>query len=266
MRSRWLATVLVAFSAVTSVVVVADDSKPEMPRIDMVLVKGGCFMMGDTSGDGEEEEKPVHEVCLDDFYVGVHEVTQRQWQTVMGNNPSRFKKSDDLPVEKVSWEDVKVFIKKINDLSGGRIFRLPTEAEWEYSCRSGGKEETYCGGDNIELVARFRSNSVFSTHTVGSRSPNGLGIYDMSGNVWEWVEDWYGKKYYLTESKEPLRNPTGPAGGLLKVSRGGAWDYDPWFNRASHRNRSWPDSRHFSLGFRLAASIEQQAISLDTPH
>ena len=175
----------------------------------------------------------------------------------MGDNPARFNKGDDFPVEKVSWEDVQLFIAKLNKLSVGRQFRLPTEAEWEYVCRSGGKAETYCGGENIEMVARFRSNSVFSTHAVGSRSPNGLGIYDMSGNVWEWVEDWYGKRYYETGGGKPSRNPTGPAAGLLKVSRGGAWDYDPWFNRACHRNRSWPDSHHFSLGFRLVASAGQ---------
>ncbi|MBU0673781.1 MAG: formylglycine-generating enzyme family protein [Proteobacteria bacterium] len=217
---------------------------------ELVLVTGGCFQMGDLYGDGFVDELPVHKVCLDDFYLGKFEVTQWQWQTVMdGENPARFKKGGDYPVERVSWEDSRIFIRELSRLTG-YAFRLPTEAEWEYACRSGGKIQKYCGGDSLESVGHYRNNSGYSTHPVGVLKPNSLGIYDMSGNVWEWVQDYYVKDYFNRTGQ----NPQGPENGVFRVSRGGSWDYDPLFARASARNRSWPDKGFFSLGFRLALS------------
>ena len=214
----------------------------------MVEVKGGCFQMGDGFGVGEIDEYPVHEVCLDAFFIGRREVTQHEWQTIMGSNPSRFQKGDDYPVENVSWDEVQEFIRRLNGLIGGG-YRLPSEAEWEYACRSGGMNEKYCGGDTLDELARYEANSASMPQPVGTRFPNGLGIYDMSGNVWEWVQDWYGKDYYRSS---PKHNPTGPVTGFYKVSRGGSWDYGAWFNRPSARFCSWPESGYFSLGFRLA--------------
>lgn len=225
---------------------------------EMVEVKGGCFQMGDGFGEGAIDEYPVHEVCVDTFFIGRYEVTQHEWQTIMGNNPSRFQKGNDYPVENVSWEGAQEFIRRLNRLIGGG-YRLPSETEWEYACRSGGMEEKYCGGDSLDDLSRYVGNSSFTTHRVGTRFPNGLGIYDMSGNVWEWVEDWYDKEYYRSS---PKLNPTGPLGGFFKVSRGGSWDYGPWFNRPSARFCSWPDFGYFALGFRLARtppSLEEAA-------
>jgi formylglycine-generating enzyme required for sulfatase activity len=214
----------------------------------MVEVKGGCYRMGDGFGEGEIDEYPVHEVCVETFFIGRYEVTQHEWQMIMGSNPSRFQKGDDYPVENVSWEDTQEFIRRLNRLIGGG-YRLPSEAEWEYACRSGGLDEKYCGGDSLLELSRYEANSSFSPQRVGTRYPNGLGIYDMSGNVWEWVEDWYDKNYYQSS---PRLNPTGPVAGFYKVSRGGGWDYGAWFNRPSARFCSWPDLGYFGLGFRLA--------------
>ena len=210
--------------------------------MEFILVKGGCFEMGDTFGDGGEDEKPVHEVCLKDFYLGKFEVTQGQWKKVMGSNPSRFKEGDDQPVEMVSWNDAQEFIRRLNQTSG-RNYRLPTEAEWEYAARSGGKREKWAGTSNeaeLEGYAWVRSNSGRRTHPAGKKRPNGLGIYDMSGNVWEWVNDWYDKDYYRSS---PRSDPTGPVSGQSKVLRGGSWHLPPRLL-----------SRYDYTGFRLAFS------------
>lgn len=222
------------------------------PEIEMVLVKGGCFQMGDTFGDGATDEKPVHEVCVDDFYIGKYEVTQAQWQAVMGNNPSHFKKGGEYPVESVSWNDIQDFIGKLNALMGKR-YRLPTEAEWEYGARSGGKKEKYAGTSDENSLGRFSwydANSGEETHPVGLKKPNGLGIYDMSGNVWEWVQDWYGEYYY---KDSPRENPQGLPRGDKKVVRGGSWKYYEWYVRASYRDRYEPTAGVNVYGFRLAA-------------
>ncbi len=179
--------------------------------MEFVWVPEGCFDMG--SNEGESNEKPVHEVCVDGFWMGKYEVTQGQWEKVMGNNPSSFKASDSHPVETVSWNDVQDFIRKLNALGKGG-FRLPTEAEWEYACRSGGKQETYCGGNDVNRVAWYWENSGEKTHPVGEKAANGLGLYDMSGNVWEWVSDWYKKDYY---GKSPRNNPKGPSNGFYRL-------------------------------------------------
>ena len=182
-----------------------------------VVIDPGCFQMG--SNDGQDDEKPVHRVCLKQGYdLGQYEVTQAQWQKVMGDNRSEFKDSNK-PVENVSWDDVQTFIRKLNQQTG-RTYRLPTEAEWEYACCSGSKDQEYCGSKSIDSVAWYNDNSGSTSHTVGQRQPNGLGFYDMSGNVWEWVEDWYDSDYY---SSSPTNNPKGPSGGSGRVGRGGSW-------------------------------------------
>ena len=224
-----------------------------VPNIEaqMVLVKGRCYQMG--SNDGESDEKPVHEVCVSDFYIGRYEVTQGQWKKVMdGKNPSYFKGcGEDCPVEQVSWEDAQGFIEELNRLTGKK-YRLPTEAEWEYAARSGGKEEKYAGTSDESRVGEYAwcgKNADNKTHKVGTRNPNGLGIYDMSGNVWEWCSDWYGADYYKNSPKD---NPPGPEGGSYRVYRGGSWRGTAENLRASYRDGRTPALRRFNLGFRLA--------------
>ena len=214
-----------------------------------VWVPGGCYEMGcgDWTDNCGSDEKPVHEVCLDGFWMGKYEVTQGQWEKVMGGNPSHFKKGSNYPVEQVSWNDCQNFIEKLNGQGRGQYkFRLPTEAEWEFACRSGGKPEKYAGGGDVGRVAWYTSNSGSKTHEVGTKSPNGLGLYDMSGNVWEWCEDWYGKYGAASE-----KNPTGLAGGSRRVLRGGSWSHDARYVRCGYRDSNGPDLTFSGLGFRL---------------
>jgi|GEM_PF-688804 len=229
--------------------------------LEMVFVRGGCYQMGDTFGDGGSDEKPVHEVCVDDFYIGKYEVTQGQWKAIMGNNPSYFKAcGDNCPVESVSWNDVQDFIRKLNERTKNNPqapfvkgeFRLPTEAEWEYAARSGGKNEKWAGTSNESQLtdyAWYYKNSGSKTHSVGQKKPNGLGIYDMSGNVWEWVSDWYDSSYY---KNSPKNNPTGPNSGPGKVLRGGSWLSGTWYLVASNRGGDEPAIRNNTYGFRLS--------------
>ena len=227
-----------------------DVSRDPTTEMEMVFVKGGCFQMGDTFGDGFDNEKPVHEACVDGFYIGKYEVTQGQWQSVMGNNPSYYKNcGDTCPVEQVSWNDVQDFIGRLNQRTGQR-YRLPTEAEWEYAARSGGKREKYAGGDSVDSVAWYGGNSGISTHPAGQKQPNGLGIYDMSGNVWEWCQDWYG-----TYSPGSLRNPAGPSSGSIRINRGGGWGSYPRGERAANRFSDYPEGRSYDLGFRLIRTV-----------
>jgi sulfatase modifying factor 1 len=226
-----------------------DAFKDAATGMEMIFVKGGCYQMGDTVGGGHSDEKPVHEVCVSDFYMGKYEVTQRQWQNIMGGNPSHFSScGDNCPVEKVSWDDVQNFIGKLNSRTGKR-YRLPTEAEWEYAARSGGKSEKYSGGNDVDAVAWYGSNSGSRTHPVGQKQPNGLGLHDMSGNVWEWCQDWYGSSYY---NQSPRDNPVGPSSGSARVVRGGSWYSVAASTRAALRRRSYPVIRYDFLGFRLA--------------
>ncbi len=216
--------------------------------MEFVFVKGGCYPMGDTFGDGEGDEKPVHEVCVDDFYIGKYEVTQAQWRQIMGSNPSHFSGcGDNCPVEQVSWNETQDFIRKLNSQSGKR-YRLPTEAEWEYAARSGGKSEKYAGGADVDAVAWYNSNSGSKTHPVGQKRPNGLGLHDMSGNVWEWCQDWYGSDYYRNSGRDI---PGGPSSGSGRVGRGGSWSILAALARASLRLRCDPVLRYRDLGFRL---------------
>ena len=216
--------------------------------MEFVWVPKGCFRMGST--DGEPDEKPVHEVCVDGFWMGKYEVIQAEWREVMGSNPSKFK-GDRNPVEQVSWEDAQAFIQKLNASSSGTgKLRLPTEAEWEYAARSGGREETYAGGDDLDRVGWYDKNSGGETHPVGGKAPNGLGLYDMSGNVWEWCADWKGEY-----SSGKVTNPTGPAGGSWRVNRGGGWNIIARGCRAAFRGNLPPRNRFSNLGFRLVRTI-----------
>ena len=219
---------------------------------NMVYVSGGTFTMGATSeqdSDAFDDEKPPHSVTLSSFYICKYEVTQALWRAVMGKNPSRFK-GNNLPVEQVSWNDCQTFISRLNNLTG-KNFRLPTEAEWEYAARGGNRSRgyKYSGSNTLPDVAWYEDNSGSKTHPVGSKSPNELGLYDMSGNVWEWCSDWYG-----TYSSTAQTNPTGSSSGSNRVDRGGGWGNDSWICRSSNRSFSSPDYRDRNMGLRLALS------------
>ena len=216
----------------------------------MIYVKGGTFTMGCTSEQGDDcdsDEKPSHSVTLSDYWIGETEVTQALWQAVMGSNPSYFK-GDNRPVESVSWNDCQMFIQKLNQLTG-RTFSLPTEAQWEYAARGGNKKSgyKYAGGNNVDEEAWYDGNSGSSTHPVKGKKPNVLGLYDMSGNVWEWCSDWYG-----SYSSGAQINPQGPSSGSDRVLRGGSWDRSARYCRVSYRLRSNPDYRSDDFGFRLS--------------
>jgi formylglycine-generating enzyme len=227
--------------------------------MEFVWVPGGCYRMGDIFGGGGSDEKPVHEVCVDGIYMGKYEVTQGQWQKIMGNNPSSFKEGDNYPVEKVSWNDSRKFITMLNQ-KGSKNYRLPTEAEWEYAARSGGRKVKY--GTSTGMLDRNTANygtekccdgdssdGYEKTAPVGSYAPNKFGLYDMSGNVWEWCSDRYGEDYY---SSSPRSNPQGPSSGSYRVFRGGSWYDNARYVRWAFRVRNSPDYAYNYLGFRLA--------------
>lgn len=221
-------------------------------QFTMVAVKGGTFTMGATSeqgSDADEDEKPAHEVTLSDYYIGQTEVTQALWKAVMGSNPSYFV-GDNLPVENMSWNDCQVFIQKLNQLTG-KQFRLPTEAEWEYAARGGRKSRgyKYAGSNDIGLVAWYEDNSGTGTHPVATKQANELGIYDMSGNVWEWCSDWYGD--YQSSSQS---DPQGPSSGFSRVGRGGSCYSSARYCRVSNRSSGTPDDRFNYLGLRLSCN------------
>ena len=218
---------------------------------NMVYVEGGTFTMGATAEQKKttKSEKPTHSVTLSSFYIGKYEVTQSLWKAVMGSNPSHFE-GDNLPVENVSWNDCQTFLRKLNAMTG-KNFRLPTEAEWEFAARGGNRNRgyQYSGSNVLSDVAWYADNSGSKTHNVGAKAPNELGIYDMSGNVWEWCQDW--KKSY---SSSPQTNPKGPSSGSSRVYRGGSWFNFAWSCRVACRYCHTPDYRYFDLGFRLALS------------
>jgi|GEM_PF-709362 len=223
-----------------------------------VLVKGGTFTMGCKDGRDSgcnSDEKPDHQVTLKDFYIGQTEVTQAQWRAVMGEDPPELVSNgcDDCPVESVSWDDIQEFISKLNARSAGTRYRLPTEAEWEYAARGGAKSRgyRYAGSNNIGEVAWYERTSGSKTQPVKGKNPNELGLYDMSGNVWEWCADWYGDY-----SSKDQSNPTGPSTGSHRVFRGGSWPFSAVCCRPAARSRWGPGGRGYDLGFRLAASSQ----------
>ncbi len=216
----------------------------------MVLVRGGKFKMGcvDEQDNCASDERPRHEVQLKDYYIGKYPVTQKQWWSVMGVNPA-YREGENLPVEQVSWDEVQEFIKRLNVLTGKK-YRLPTEAEWEYAARGGarGLGKKFSGHDYLYDVAWYDYNSFGLTQPVGTKEPNELGIYDMIGNVWEWVGDWYDRFYYRDS---PLKNPVGPKYGTERVSRGCSFNSQEGHCRESLRNYNKPGARTIYLGFRL---------------
>jgi formylglycine-generating enzyme required for sulfatase activity len=262
-------------------------NKPEMKTLKnsigmtFVYIKPGTFMMGSPASEtGRDNDETQHQVTLTrGFYIGETEVTVGQWRTfardagyrteaetgggaktciegkwekkegTYWDNPG-FAQSDNHPVTCVSWNDAQEFIRRLNQKEGGSRYRLPTEAEWEYAARSGDRQEQYAGTDNESNLgdyAWYEGNSGSKTHSVGQKRPNGLGLYDMSGNVWEWVQDWKGD--YPSDS---VTDPAGPLSGLRRVSRGGGWLRDAGLCRSADRNDSTPDYRVSLIGFRLS--------------
>jgi formylglycine-generating enzyme required for sulfatase activity len=252
---------------------------------NMVRIQGGTFQMG--SDNGDSDEKPVHTVTLSGFYMGKYEVTQKEYQAIMGTNPSS-SKGDNLPVTHVSWYDALVFCNKLSIaeglnpvyrisgstnpsdwgtvptssnstwdaaviVSGSNGYRLPTEAQWEYAARGGNGspgDYTYSGGNNISDVAWYSDNSGNSAYAVGTKQPNGLGLYDMSGNVWEWCWDWYG-----TYSSGAQTDPVGAVSGAGRVGRGGGWNAAARYVRSTFRGSYSPSYRFSNLGFRLVRPL-----------
>lgn len=259
--------------------------RPTAPD-DFVFVKGGCYEMGDTFGDGGREEKPVHEVCIDDFYIGKYEVTVGEfrdfvkktgyktdaengdgcyyytaylsWEKSSSRYWDRigFSQTDSNPVGCVSWNDANEYVSWKSKATGDR-YRLPTEAEWEYAARSGGKKEKWSGTSSESSLgdyAWYEGISGGKTHPVGQKRPNGLGLYDMSGNVLEWVSDRYDERYYYDSSRD---NPQGPSSGQLRVLRGGSWYFNPMHARTSNRQLIDPAISYTYFGFRFVKTINK---------
>jgi sulfatase modifying factor 1 len=227
---------------------------------NMVSVAGGTFTMGCTSEQASEclpDEKPAHQITLSGFRIGKYEVTQEEWKAVMGNNPSYYTNCDKCPVETVSWEDIQSFLNKLNSLTGGK-YRLPTEAEWEFAARGGIKSSgfKYSGGNKLDVVAWYGDTSgrgdipKTGPRPVGQKAGNELGLHDMSGNVGEWCNDWFGGDYY---ANSPSTNPAGPSTGTGKVYRGGVFHGDTANLRVSSRIHYTNTIGAFSIGFRLVA-------------
>ncbi|MFN9110037.1 MAG: formylglycine-generating enzyme family protein, partial [Bacteroidota bacterium] len=232
------------------------NTNPIIQRLlsNMVFVQGGRFTMGCTNEQGydcEADEKPAHSVNISSFSIGKYEVTQEEWEAVMGSNPSNFSNCPKCPVENVSWNDIQNFIDALNRQTG-RQFRLPTEAEWEYAARGGNRSggHKFSGSDNIASVAWYDGNSGSRTHPVGQKAANALGLHDMTGNAWEWCNDWYGANYY---SNSPGSNPRGPSSSDYRVLRGGSGLADPDFCRVSYRNYIHSRNRGNGSGFRLVS-------------
>jgi formylglycine-generating enzyme required for sulfatase activity len=222
--------------------------------IDMKLVwiPPGEFQMG-SNADTFPTATPIHTVNITKgFYMGIYEVTQEQYQKVIGTNPSYFKGDDNLPVDTVSWDDAVEFCKKLSQ-KDGKAYRLPTEAEWEYACRAGTTTKFSFGDDESQLgdYAWYNENSGKKPHPVGEKKPNAWGLYDMHGNVWEWCQDWFGS--YTSDSQS---NPTGPATGTGRVVRGGGWYFIHSSCRVSYRNGTKPVSRYSYNGFRLVLDLK----------
>ncbi len=221
--------------------------------LEMVWIPGGTFQMGSPSSESGrgDDEGPVHTVDLDGFWMGKTEVTQEQYQVIMGSNPSHFKGAKN-PVEQVSWDDAMEFCGKLSQRTG-QTFTLPTEAQWEYACRAGSQTRFHFGDSESQLedYAWFAGNSGRQTRPVGQKRPNAFGLYDMHGNVWEWCADWFGD--YTSVRK---KNPTGPASGSRRVNRGGGWYGNSGYCPSAHRDRDEPEDRSSFLGFRVCLQAD----------
>jgi formylglycine-generating enzyme required for sulfatase activity len=218
--------------------------------MEFVLVPAGTFQMGDLHGDGWDNETPLREMRVESVYLGIYPVTQGQWERVMQANPAMFQKGPAYPVEQVSYLDAVEFIRRLNELTpGAKGFRLPTETEWEYAARSGGKRELYAGGNDPKGLAWYAENSEGSTQPVGLKAPNGLGLFDMSGNVWEWCQDVYapGGTAVVGRERSAEKNDA-----RERVIRGGSWNLDAWSARCSRRFGFREDYFGAGLGFRVA--------------
>ncbi len=236
----------------------ANDSKPDATNYNMVVVKGGRFDLGNDSE--AVDRRPAHSVVLKDFSISKYEVTAEQWKEVMGSNPSSYTDCKTCPVTNVSWNDIQTFIQKLNAKTG-KHYRLPTEAEWEFAARGGMKEHMrenkegdkfgnkFSGRLVLQYIAWFERNSKDHVHKVGRKDPNQLGLYDMTGNVEEWTNDWYGKSYF---TKREVNDPQGPEGGISKVVRGGHWNSEADEVSVVRRAAYLPNTKSIYLGFRLA--------------
>ena len=250
-----------------------DEKSPTSPAgyhniVTMIPIPAGTFLMG--SNDWQDDEKPVHEVILDAFAMSETEITRGQYRDVTGINLAATARGDSAPVVNVSWHEAVQFCNLLSDMAGLERcydedswecdftrsgFRLPTEAEWEYACRAG-TTTMFCTGDSergLEETAWFVNNigNATAPHPVGLKNPNGWGLYDMHGNVWEWCNDWYDSGYY---HESPASNPTGPGNGDFRVRRGGDFGNNAFFCRSANRFSSWPGTRSFFLGFRIVRS------------
>ena len=225
-----------------------NDRTADPLKIDMVLVKGGKFTMGN---DSESiDRRPAHRVILKDYSISRFEVTEQQWKAVMGSNPSKYSYCEDCPVTDVSWTEAMAFVNKLNEKTG-KHYRLPSEAEWEFAARGGkqGRLYQFSGKRGPQPIAWYNDNSKDHVHPVGRKVANELGIFDMSGNVEEWCNDWYSKDYY---TKKDVTDPTGPDGGISKVVRGGSWNSSAHDIVVTRRAAYLPDTKSNTLGFRLA--------------
>jgi len=254
--------ILLMFLLIQPVVAIESSSTGD----NFVRIEGGTFQMG--SNNGNDDEKPVHIVTVKSFSMGKYPVTQKEWTEIMGNNLCHFK-GENLPVENVSWHEAVEYCNKrslkeglspVYSGSGDNItcdwnangYRLPTEAEWEYAAKGGNKDKIlfeYSGSNSMEAVAWYDKNSEGSTHPVGTKEPNSLGLYDMSGNVWEWCWDWY-RSY----SSQDQKDPKGALSGSHRVMRGGSWRYEGRYLRSSYRGFVIPSRRYSYFGFRLVRS------------
>ena len=237
----------------------ADEWTEPVTGMSFVWIPAGRFVMGCSAWAApcDDNALPEHPVALDGYWMGRHEVTQGQWKRLMATNPSECAKGDDHPVENVSWDDVQAFVARLRDVSGSG-FRLPTEAEWEYACRSGGNNERFSGGEEAHRLGWFSevvgaaAYCDESARPVGQKAPNGLGLHDMSGNLWEWVQDTYAGDAYGSHAPD---NPVHEGSGSKRVNRGGSWGSASGHLRCTYRNRHSPGFSSSFVGFRLVRSL-----------